>query len=185
MKRYKIIYADPPWEFKNWNDDKALRGVCHKYPLMTDRGIESLDIASIADKDSVLLMWATFPKLEAALWVIGAWGYTYKTCAFVWVKKNKTKNTPFMGMGYYTRANAELCLLATKGRPLPRLVKNVGQIIESPIESHSRKPAIVRDKIVELFGDLPRIELFAREKVPGWDVFGNEVESDIIPGVAV
>ena len=91
------------------------------------------------------------------------------------MKKNKKSNSWFWGMGYYTRANTELCLLATKGSPLKRISRSVHQIIDSPIGRHSEKPAIVRDKIVELFGDLPRIELFARQKAEGWDCWGDEV----------
>lgn len=83
-------------------------------------------------------------------------------------------------MGYYTRSNSELCLLGIKGKPLDRLSHSISQILVAPVEKHSKKPAIVRDKIVQLFGDLPRIELFARQKTEGWDVWGNEVESDIV-----
>lgn len=92
---------------------------------------------------------------------------------------NKKKNTPFVGMGYYTRANNEICLLATKGKSLKRINRNVEQVILSPIREHSRKPDEIRERIVNLFGDLPRVELFARNTTDGWDVWGNEVECDI------
>lgn len=105
-------------------------------------------------------------------------GFTYKTCGFAWVKKNKKSNSWFWGMGYWTRANSELCLIATKGK-IQRISRKVHQIIDTPIEEHSKKPDIVREKIVELVGDLPRIELFARKKVQGWDSWGDEIESDI------
>ena len=111
-----------------------------------------------------------------------SWGFEYKTAAFVWVKKNKKSNTNFWGMGAYTRANAEVCLLGISKRTMAaKQVKqhNIHQIIEHPVEQHSKKPDIVRNKIIELLGDLPRIELFARQKTEGWDVWGNEVESDI------
>ena len=93
---------------------------------------------------------------------------------------NKKSDTPFVGMGYYTRANNEICLLATKGKPLKRVSKCVKQVVISKIREHSQKPDEVRERIVELFGDLPRVELFARQKTRGWDVWGNEVESDIV-----
>ena len=110
--------------------------------------------------------------------MIQAWGFQYKTVAFVWVKLNKKKETPFFGLGNWTRSNAEICLLAKRGTP-KRKSNRVHQLIISPMEGHSKKPDIVRDKIVELVGDLKRIELFARNKTEGWDVWGNEVDSDI------
>ena len=120
-------------------------------------------------------MWATFPMLREALELIEAWGFEYKTIAFCWVKQNKNSDGIFKGMGYYTRSNAEICLLATRGRVLERKSRSVSSVIISHIERHSKKPAETRDRIVELFGDLPRIELFARETTPGWDCWGNEV----------
>ena len=123
-------------------------------------------------------MWATFPNITEAIKVMEAWGFTYKTAAFVWVKKNRKQGGNFMGLGAYTRANAEVCLLATRGHP-KRQAANVHQFIIAPIQEHSRKPDEARDKIVALMGDVPRVELFARQSPPGWDVWGNEVESTV------
>lgn len=106
-----------------------------------------------------------------------AWGFQYKTAAFVWVKKTKN-GANFWGMGQYTRANAEVCLLGvTKGFKAGQQVQahNVHQIVEAPFQGHSRKPDEVRQRIVQLLGDVPRIELFARERADGWDAWGNEV----------
>ena len=105
---------------------------------------------------------------------IKAWNFKYKTVAFTWVKQNKKSDSYFKGLGYWTRANPEMCLLATKGNP-KRIGKSVDQLIISKLQNHSKKPDDVRNRIVELCGDLPRIELFARQKTPGWDVWGNEV----------
>lgn len=113
-----------------------------------------------------------------AIDVINAWGFEYKTVAFVWIKQNPKNNGWFTGLGRWTRSNAEICLLATKGKPI-RFSKCVHQLIISPVEEHSKKPDITRDKIVKLAGNLPRIELFARQKVLGWDAWGNEIECDI------
>ena len=118
-------------------------------------------------------MWATFPMLREALEVIEAWGFTYKTVAFNWVKQNKTGAGLFWGLGNWTRSNSEICLLAVKGKPR-RMSASVHSVIFSPVQQHSRKPAEARDRIVELMGDLPRIELFAREAAPGWDAWGDE-----------
>jgi site-specific DNA-methyltransferase (adenine-specific) len=138
----------------------------------------TLPVAGITDKDCVLFLWATYPNLPEAFEVIKACGFVYKTVAFTWVKRCKKSPGWFVGLGHWTRANAEICLLATKGNP-KRISKSVRQIVEAPIAEHSKKPDEVRDRIVELLGDVPRIELFAREKADGWDVFGNEVESDV------
>ena len=145
---------------------------------MSIEDIRALPVGELADRDCALFLWITFPMLLDALSVIKAWGFTYKTVAFAWVKQNKKANTLFWGMGYWTRANVELCILATKGRPR-RKSAGVHQVVLAPVEEHSKKPDIVRDKIVTLMGDLPRIELFARQTPPVWDVWGNEVDSDM------
>jgi N6-adenosine-specific RNA methylase IME4 len=142
---------------------------------MDIKDICNLPIKSIADKDCVLFLWVTYPMLKEAMDLIDSWGFKYKTCAFSWVKTNKKSNTPFVGMGYYTRANNEICILATKGKPLQRQSKAVRQVILSPIREHSRKPDEVRDRIIDLFGDLPRIELFCRHPEQGWDSMGDEL----------
>lgn len=144
-------------------------------------GIEelcALPVSEITEKDCVLFLWATFPQLKEALQLIKAWGFTYKTVAFVWLKTNKKALTWFYGLGFWTRGNAEICLLATKGHP-KRQAKNIHQLIISPIEEHSKKPEEARKKIIALMGDIPRIELFARKESPGWDIWGNEVKSNI------
>ena len=138
----------------------------------------ALPIADIAAKDCVLFLWATFPQLKEALQVIDAWGFRYKTLAFLWLKQNRKADTWFYGMGFWTRSNSEVCLLATRGHP-KRQSAGIHQFVISHIEQHSKKPDIVRDKIVQLVGDLPRVELFARQKTPGWDVWGNEVDCTI------
>lgn len=177
MKKYSIIYADPPWSYK----DKALagnRGAGCKYQTQSSAWLNNLKIKDITNDDCILFMWVTMPKLNECFDLIKAWGFEYKTVAFTWVKRNKKSPTWFWGMGSWTRANAEVCLLATKGSP-KRLDAGVHSIIDTPIEAHSKKPNCVRERIIKLVGDLPRIELFARQQTPGWDVFGNEVENSI------
>ena len=178
MKKYQIIYADPPWTYKVWSVNGNKRSACQYYPTMTKEELQNFPIQKISVKDSVLLMWVTAPCMEEGLELIKKWGFTYKTIGFTWIKKNKKTNSLFWGMGYYTRANTELCLLATKGKPLKRVSRSIHQVVESPVQEHSRKPDEVRNRISRLFGDLPRIELFARQKTEGWDVWGNEVQSD-------
>ena len=174
MTKYQIIYADPPWRY----DRKGVQGAAEKiYPTMTQEEICKLPVADIADENAVLFLWATFPKLREALQTISAWGFEYKSVAFVWLKLNKSGKGWFYGLGFWTRGNAEICLLATKGRP-KRKSNRVHQFIISPLRGHSQKPDEARDKIIELVGDLPRVELFAREKTDGWDAWGNEVDCD-------
>lgn len=179
-KKYNIIYADPPWQYKVWSKKGNGRSAESHYKTLAIKDIVNMKdfIKDISANNCVLFIWITYPCLKEAIKVIEEWGFTYKTCGFAWVKRNKKANSWFWGMGYWTRANSELCLIATKGK-IKRISRKVHQIIETPIEEHSKKPAIVRDKIVELMGDLPRIELFAREKTDGWDVWGNEVDSNI------
>jgi len=132
----------------------------------------------VADDNCVLFLWVTMPKLNECFDLIKAWGFEYKTVAFTWIKLNKRSMTPFIGMGNWTRANAEVCLLATKGKP-KRKSASVSSVVMTPIEVHSKKPDEVRKRIIELMGDLPRLEMFARYKLEGWDVFGNEVGNSV------
>ncbi len=175
VKKYQIIYADPPW---NYADQGCQGTMANHYKGMKIEDICSLPVRGVCDENCVLFLWATFPMLKEALRVIDAWGFTYKTIGFNWIKKNKSDCGFFFGLGRWTRGNAEPCLLATKGKP-KRIGKAVSQLVFEPLSKHSRKPIEIKYRIVELMGDLPRIELFARQKTEGWDVWGNEVESDI------
>ena len=181
QKKYNIIYADPPWTFRVYSPKGNGRSAVNHYPVMGLQEIKALPVRQIADENCALFLWATFPNLRESFEVIESWGFTFKTVAFVWIKQNRRSDSLFWGMGYWTRANAEICLLATKGAP-KRQSAGVHQVILSHIEEHSRKPAEARERIVELMGDLPRIELFARQRFPGWDVWGNEVESSLDMG---
>ena len=174
-KKYKIIYADPPWKYKVYSDKGLGRSAESHYSTMATDEICALPIEKLADRDCVLLMWVTMPCLMDGFRVLEAWGFTYKTVAFTWIKQCRKSDKIFMGMGYYTRANAEYCLLATKGKVLERKSHSVSSVIISHIEQHSKKPDETRKRIVELFGDRPRIELFARQYAGGWDCWGNEV----------
>lgn len=172
-KKYSIIYADPPWSYK----DKALagnRGAGCKYKVQSKDWIDNLPVKDIAEKDCILFLWVTMPKLNECWDLIKNWGFEYKTVGFTWVKRNKKSPSWFWGMGRWTRANAELCLIATKGKP-KRISASVHSVIDTQIEEHSKKPDETKNRILELVGDLPRIELFARQKTEGWDVWGNEV----------
>jgi|TARA_B100001245_G_scaffold232852_1_gene215723 N6-adenosine-specific RNA methylase IME4 len=175
-KTYNIIYADPPWHFQNWNNAKAQTNPIHHYKTMTMKEIEDLPIGDIAKKDCALFMWCTDPLLHKQIPIVEKWGFTYKTVAFHWVKMNKKriKNYFFKGPGLWTRANPEICILATRGHP-KRISGNVDRLVVSERREHSRKPDRIRNDIVNLCGDLPRIELFARQKTDGWDAWGNEV----------
>ncbi len=170
-KKYQIIYADPPWKYKG----EMMNGsVTDHYSVMALEDICNLPVNSITADNSILFMWVTAPKLNEFMKVVTAWGFEYKTLAFAWVKKNKKADSYFMGQGRWTRANIELCVLATKGVP-HRISAGVRQLIVSPIESHSKKPDEIKQRIIELVGDLSRIELFARQESAGWDAWGNEV----------
>lgn len=179
MQKYNIIYADPPWSYRVWSKKGAGRSAESHYPTMSLEHICALPVQDLADKNCALFLWVTIPCLRQGLTVIDAWGFQYKTLAFVWIKQNRKSDGLFWGMGYWTRSNAELCILATRGHP-KRHSARVHQVIISHVEEHSKKPHEVRERIVQLIGDVPRIELFAREKPSGWDVWGNEVDSSIV-----
>ena len=177
-KKYDIIYADPPWQYKVWSKKGEGRSAESHYRTMSKQDLQNMGevIDKISSQNAVLFLWVTAPCLIEGIQLIEKWGFTYKTIGFTWIKKNKKADSLFWGMGYYTRANAELCLLATKGKPLPRKAKNVHQVIMSKIEQHSKKPADARTRIVELFGNnVTKIELFARQYSDGWDCWGDEV----------
>ena len=179
-KKYQIIYADPPWSYKVWSEDKTAAQGCAKryYQTMSINDICAMPVKDIAAPDCKLFLWATPPCLPEAIKVVEAWGFEYKTVAFCWVKTNKKNFAPFFGIGHWTASNAELCLAGmVKGGKLNRQSKSISQVILSPRNGHSKKPYEVRDKIVQLCGDLPRIELLARQRTPGWDCWGNEVQS--------
>lgn len=175
MKQYRIILADPPWPYAD-KCHAGERGAVYKYDVMTERGIKGLPVDLIAADDCALFLWATPPRLPLALETMRAWGFEYKTIAFTWVKRTKHGRWAW-GMGNWTRANPEHVLLGVRGRP-QRVDRGVHSIVEAQVREHSRKPDEVRAQIVRLLGDVSRVELFARERVPGWDAWGNEVESN-------
>jgi N6-adenosine-specific RNA methylase IME4 len=179
-KTYGVIYADPPWNFKNYSEKGTGRNAVAHYPCLDFKQIAALDIGRFAAKDCALFLWATDPLLPKALELIQAWGFEYKTVAFYWAKTNKRADLSalsetdfFCGLGYWTRANIEQCLLATRGKP-PRLAKDVRRLIISPRREHSRKPDETYDRIERLARG-PYLEVFARQSREGWDAVGREV----------
>jgi N6-adenosine-specific RNA methylase IME4 len=180
LKRYGVIYADPPWNFKNYSEKGTGRNAVAHYQCMDFDALAALKPQRWAAKDCVLLMWATDPLLAKAFDLIKAWGFTYKTVGFYWAKTNKRANLNelsaddfFTGLGYWTRANVEQCLLATRGSP-PRMAKNVRRLIIQPRREHSRKPDEVYGRIERLSRG-PYLEMFARRSRPRWDAWGDQV----------
>jgi len=173
---YGVIYADPPWSFKTFSNKGKDRSPEKHYPVLNLTDICNLPVGRIAKDDSVLLMWVCDPMLDQAFEVIEAWGFKYKTVGFTWAKTNKNTLGFFTGLGYWTRGNPEMCLLATKGKP-SRKSKSVAQLIVSERRRHSEKP-LIHNRIEELL-DGPYIELFARQKTrPNWDYWGNGYKLD-------
>lgn len=173
--KYAAILADPPWLFGTWGLHPSGRSAEKHYPTRGVEWIESLAVADIAADNCVLFLWACWPNLSDALRVIEAWGFTYKTLAFSWTKVlAEDPRHPRMGLGYWTRANTEPCLLATKGHP-KRIHADVGQVIAAPIREHSRKPDETHSRIERLVAG-PYLELFARAPRDGWTVWGNETD---------
>jgi N6-adenosine-specific RNA methylase IME4 len=184
-KKYNIIYADPPWFYnprtrktKYGKTTRSGGGASSHYSLMKTEDIKKLPIGALADENASLFLWVTFPRLQDGLDVMKAWGFEYKTTGFTWTKLNKKNGKAFFGTGNYTKSNSEVCLLGIKGRMKP-VSDKVSSVIISPLTTHSEKPSEARSRIVELYGELPRIELFSRHKNEGWDCWGNEVESSV------
>ncbi len=174
--KYAAIYADPPWLFSNWSLNGTGRNASSHYDCLEFSALARLPVVSVAADDSVLFLWVTDPMLPRAIELIHAWGFEYKTVAFYWIKLNITprnKTDYFTGLGYWTRANPEQCLLATRGKPL-RPAKDVKRLVVERRREHSRKPDCVRDRIERLVVG-PYLELFARETKPGWDCWGDQI----------
>ena len=184
-KRFSIIYADPPWHYngklqydssatingnKGWKKDIFISGAAFEYPTIKTCEMKTLDVCSIVEDDSLLFMWTTNPHLAQAIELGKAWGFDYKTVAFVW---NKMNHNP----GQYTLSYCELCLLFKRGKiPKPRGARNIKQLLNIPRTIHSSKPNEVADNIVKMFPTQKRIELFARRKRKKWDVWGLEAD---------
>lgn len=166
-KKYNIIYADPPWKYG------CVEGI--PYKTIPIRDINCFPIQKITADNCALFLWVPYMILPKCIETLKQWGFRYVTVAFTWVKISRKKGTPLLGRGGWVRANAEVCLMGLKGK-LKRESTNVSQIVLSPLREHSRKPDEVRERIVKLMGNLPRIELFARQTVKGWDCWGNETE---------
>lgn len=186
---FPVVYADPPWKYDNGGRGAA-RG---HYACMTAEEIAALPVGRLASRDAVLFLWATGPLLPNAVGVMESWGFRYLTVAFTWVKYHDPSGRACMGGGFWTRSNAEFCLLGVRGEPPRRVDRGVRQLLEEsdavgrlPRRGHSAKPPEFRDRVARLMGDLPRIELFARERVPGWFCWGDDPaigEPDVLMGV--
>lgn len=182
---FSIVYADPPWAY---SDKSCNGGIGYEYSTMSYADIAKLPVGELATRDAALFLWVTYPFLQEGLDLIKAWGFEYKSIAFQWVKTKGEKT--FCGLGRWTRGNTEPCLLATRGKisraaqsgppaSVRQLVFWESEILTSPLTRHSAKPPEVKDRIVQLMGDRPRIELFARERTPGWWAWGNDPALDV------
>lgn len=177
--RYNVIYADPPWIFRTYSSKGKGRSAERHYECLSFAEMCKIPVPSFSADDCALFLWVTDPLLPRGLELMREWGFQYKTVAFCWAKLNPSagKDGPFfqkdfhMGTGYWTRANSEQCLLGTRGKPR-RKSKNVRRLVVSPRREHSRKPDEISSAIVDLMGDVPRIELFARTTRTGWDNWG-------------
>lgn len=175
---YIVIISDCPWTFEVWSAKGKGRSAEQHYPCLTDAELAMLPVAQIADRDCALCLWIVSSNLLSGLKVMEAWGFTFKTVLFVWAKQTPSGEKWNFGHGYYTRAQTEICLLGTKGHPKVQS-HAVPQLIVAPRREHSRKPDEQYKRIERLFGNVPRIELFARQRVSGWDAWGLDVDPNI------
>lgn len=177
--RFGVIYADPAWKFETWSPQGQDRAAANHYTLTTLDGMKAMPVEALASDDCVLFMWVSDPMLPHALELIAAWGFTFKTVAFTWVKASKTGEAEHLGNGYWTRANPEMCLLASRGKP-ERLHADVRQLLVHPVMEHSRKPEEAANRIMRMVAG-PYLELFARRPRDGWVSWGNELEFRLPP----
>ena len=182
-KQYSIIYADPPWAYRNKQINfqsydvgkKYENDVTEHYATMSNDDIKALSIKNLAADDCLLFLWVTSPNLDVGIETGIAWGFEYKTVAFVWDKQRTN-------YGFYTLSQIELCLVFKKGRIPKKAIKNTKQFLSERLGRHSSKPEEIRHRIERMFPDCLKIELFARQATEGWDIWGNEVTSDIVLG---
>lgn len=179
-KKYKVIYADPPWKFSSKElqkyDNHRFRSLDAVYNTVKTSDMKTWNVKKISDKDCAMFMWSTDAHLQEAIELMKAWGFKYVTVAFVWAKTSSNGNV-LSNLGAWTMKNCEICLFGTKGKMLQyKRANNVKQLFFAERTKHSKKPDCMYDFINQLFGDIPKIELFARQQVDGWDCWGNEVE---------
>lgn len=179
MGAYSIILADPPWDFEVWNKGTGSgRSAETHYPTMGLDEICTLPVAPLAADNCALFLWSVWPSIFDARRVIEAWGFTYRTLAWEWLKLNKSSKGVHFGMGYYTRACLEPCLLAVKGS-MPVDVRDMREVLIAPVGRHSEKPCEQYSRINTLYPEGKRLELFAREPHSKWDHWGNNAEGGI------
>lgn len=184
-KKYAVVYADPPWHYNGkmqfdksgnsqnnigWGNDIFISAATFKYPTLTIDELKKLAVSDITENNCLLFLWSTNPHLAQAIELGQAWGFEYKTVAFVWDKMNHNP-------GQYTLSYCELCLLFKKGKiPQPRGARNIKQLVQIPRAKHSEKPIEITERIQKMFPTQRKIELFARRKNPGWDYWGLGIE---------
>jgi len=174
MKRFEIIYMDPPWDYQGQTqhggiNSKPSGGAISHYPTMTvDQMLEQIRLP--AADNCLLFMWSSNPHLDQALRLGQGWGFKYATVAFVWHKQAKNP-------GFYTMSECELCLVFKKGKiPEPRGSRCETQFISRPRQAHSKKPDEIRQRIAKMFPAQNKLEMFARQQTPGWHTFGNQTD---------
>lgn len=179
LDTYAVILADPPWRFQPWSRATGLgRSPEQHYPTMTIDDLCALPVRRLAASNCALFLWCTWPLIFEAPRVFESWGFSYRTLAWEWVKLNPRAEGLKIGLGFYTRANVEPCLLAVRGS-MPVQTKKERNVILAPAEAHSRKPDEQYAKIERLYPEGRRIELFARRPRPGWACWGNNVAESI------
>lgn len=177
---YQIVYADPPWHFSSkqlcsYEGQRFHSLDSREYKTASKQWLRRLPVEGILQEDAACFMWSTDAHIPEAIELMKSWGFEYKTVAFVWEKVSR-KGTTLCTLGAWTLKSYEVCLLGTRGRMLKHKKSNrVRQKVVAVRERHSSKPQIVRSHIEDMFGELSRIELFARQKTPGWEVWGDEV----------
>ncbi len=180
QSKYQLLYFNNPLPYDKFSNTKIELGNKDRritpYRPMTIEELKALQINKISEKDSVLLLWTTGPHTHNSLEIMKEWGFKYITYQFSWLKRNKNIHSFHRGMGSYTQSNAEICLLGKKGKGLKVLRHDISQVYDGPVGEHSEKPHVFRQRLEQLYGDVSRLEGFARIKPVNWDVIGNDIK---------
>jgi N6-adenosine-specific RNA methylase IME4 len=176
--KFDILYADPPWHYnaRNNHSTRFGGGMHAHYKPMSYEALSTLPVADVTADNALLFLWVTNPRLRVGISLLEAWGFSYVTTAFHWMKLNPVDGKPFFGIGHYTKSGPEICLLGRRGKALHPNVNTVSSLVIAPRTRHSEKPAIVRDRIAEMYPYARRVEFFARAVHPGWTCLGDEID---------
>jgi N6-adenosine-specific RNA methylase IME4 len=179
---FKVAYIDPPWRFQTWSHRGQGKGASQHYETWSFERLKALPVPELMVPDGAVFSWVVQPLLPEAVQLLTHWECPFRSVGFIWVKMPPSwteasgRIRPRLGLGYHTRSGTEQCWLGIRGKGYKRQCQGVEQVLHAPIRAHSQKPDEIANRIARLVGDVPRIELFARTRRPGWVSWGDELD---------